>query len=412
MNRSEKIRILTESAKYDVSCSSSGSNRKSKKGGIGNGNVSGICHSWSEDGRCISLLKILYTNYCIYDCDYCINRKRNDIERAIFEPRELANLVIEFYRRNYIEGLFLSSGVYKSPDETMSRLLEVARILRKEYKFGGYIHMKAIPGVSQDLLDKLGELVDRVSVNIELATPDAMRKYAPDKKKTDILRPMSGIRNGILQNREDRKAFKHAPKYVPAGQSTQMIVGAGKDTDYTLLKESESLYDNMKLKRVYYSAFVPIKSTIHLKNINEAPLLREHRLYQSDFLLRRYSFKVDEILSPEKPVLDTALDPKANWAMNHLDVFPVELTTASYHDLLRIPGIGPKSARRIVKSRKYSGLTPEFLRKMGVVWKRAQYFITIKGKFPGEKVRTYEDLRRRVSDKLDRQQLSIFDMVT
>lgn len=271
--------------------------------------------------------------------------------------------------------------------------------------------MKVIPGATQDLIDELGKLVDRISVNIELAGEDAMKKYAPEKKKSDILRPMVGIKDGILQNREDRKIFKYAPKYVPAGQSTQMIVGAGNDTDYTLLKESESLYTNMKLKRVYYSAFMPVKSSRFLKDVDKAPLLREHRLYQSDFLLRKYSFKVDEILTPERPTLDTGLDPKANWALTHIDYFPMEITTASYQDLLRILGVGPKSASRIVKARRYSRLTPEFLKKMGVVWKRAQYFILIKGKFAGEKVLNYEDLRLRVSDKLDRQQLSIFDMV-
>ena len=382
----EKLRILSDAAKYDVSCSSSGSSRKNTNNGLGNAAINGICHSWSADGRCISLLKILMTNYCIYDCKYCINRKDNDIERAILNPDEIVKLTINFYRRNYIEGLFLSSGIIKSADYTMELMIAVAKKLRLEEKFNGYIHMKVIPGASRQLINEIGLYVDRVSVNIEFAENTALKLLAPDKKATDISTSMGLIRKNMIENMEDKKIFKSTPSFIPAGQTTQMIIGASGESDYAILARSENLYKNFDLKRVYYSGYVPVnKSGILVSTEQAVPMIREHRLYQADWLLRFYDFKADEILDEKDPFVDPLLDPKTNWAIKNSHFFPIEINKASYKDLLRVPGIGVTSAKRIVMTRKYSTIRYEHLKKLGVVIKRAKYFITVNGEFLGFK---------------------------
>ena len=346
----EKLKILADSAKYDASCSSSGSSRKNVNNGIGNGHVSGICHSWGADGRCISLLKILMTNSCMYDCKYCINRATNSVKRATFTPREIADLTINFYKRNYIEGLFLSSAVIKSPDYTMEMLVKTVNILRNEYNFNGYIHCKTIPGCSQELIDKLGNLVDRMSINIELPSNHSLKLLAPQKEKTGILKPMSYISNNIEQNKLIKNKFK--PKFVPAGQTTQMIIGATPETDLKILKLSESLYKKLKLKRVYYSAYISVNDDKNLPTLEAPPLLRENRLYQADWLLRFYGFKADELLDETHPNFNHILDPKCDWALRHIDEFPIEINAADYFTLLRIPGIGIISAKKIIRARR------------------------------------------------------------
>lgn len=379
----DKLKVLADAAKYDVSCSSSGSSRKNKKGGVGNAHTSGICHSWSDDGRCISLLKILFTNYCIYDCAYCVNRASNDLPRAAFTPDEVVNLTINFYRRNYIEGLFLSSAIYKSPNYTMELLLETVKKLREEVKFNGYIHLKAIPGADQALIERAGEYVDRMSVNIELPSTNGLKLLAPQKKRESIIKPMGLITSKIFQNIESKRKFKSAPNFVPAGQSTQLIVGATRDNDMNILTLSEALYKQFKLKRVYYSAYVPIASHPNLPSISGPPLLREHRIYQADWLLRFYGFKAKELLDMDNPNFDEDLDPKCGWAVRNIHLFPVEVNRVDYEMLLRVPGIGVKSARRIIAARRTSNLNYDDLKKIGVVIKRAKYFITCKGKFYG-----------------------------
>ena len=407
MDLLDKLSILADAAKYDVSCSSSGSNRKNTPGGIGNGARTGICHSWSDDGRCISLLKILFTNYCIYNCTYCINRAGNERPRAAFTPRELADLTINFYRRNYIEGLFLSSAVLRNPDYTMEQLLKTVRILRKEYKFNGYIHLKAIPGADLSLIFEAGKYADRMSVNIELPTRQSLKMLAPEKDFTAILTPMKNIGQAIRQNQEEKKKYRKAGPFVPAGQSTQLIVGASPETDYQVLKVSENLYGQFNMRRIYYSAYVPVNKDSILPALKSPPLLREHRLYQADWLLRFYKFRADELLSEEKPDFDLELDPKANWALRHLEYFPVEINKADYELLLRVPGIGVKSARRIVTARRNGSLSYYDLEKFGTVLKRARYFITCQGKYYGIPIR--EDLvKSRLLSAGDRQQLSLF----
>ncbi|MDD2481145.1 MAG: putative DNA modification/repair radical SAM protein [Lutispora sp.] len=381
MNLIEKIKILSDSAKYDVSCSSSGSNRKNKKGGIGNAAPSGICHSWAPDGRCISLLKILFTNSCIYDCKYCVNRSSNDVPRASFTPDELVNLTINFYRRNYIEGLFLSSAICISPDHTMELLLKSIKRLREEENFNGYIHVKAIPGANKTLIEETGKYVDRMSVNIELPSSQSLKLLAPQKTKESIIKPMGLIKSGIIQNQEEKHKFKSAPQFVPGGQSTQLIIGATKDNDLKILKLSESLYHSYNLKRVYYSAYIPVSSHPNLPTISGPPLLREHRLYQADWLLRFYGFNSSELLNEENPNFDELLDPKSGWAIRNIDKFPVEINKADYFTLLRVPGIGVKSAQRILQARKVTVLGFDDLKKLGIVLKRAKYFITCKGKY-------------------------------
>ena len=408
----EKLRILSDAAKYDVSCSSSGSSRKNTNNGLGNAAINGICHSWSADGRCISLLKILMTNYCIYDCKYCINRKDNDIERAILSPDEIVKLTINFYRRNYIEGLFLSSGIIKSADYTMELMIAVAKKLRLEEKFNGYIHMKVIPGASRQLINEIGLYVDRVSVNIEFAENTALKLLAPDKKATDISTSMGLIRKNMIENSEDKKIFKSTPSFIPAGQTTQMIIGASGESDYAILSRSENLYKNFDLKRVYYSGYVPVnKSGILVSTEQAVPMIREHRLYQADWLLRFYDFKADEILDEKDPFVDPLLDPKTNWAIKNSHFFPIEINRASYKELLRVPGIGVTSAKRIVMTRKYSTIRYEHLKKLGIVIKRAKYFIVVNGEFLGFKKENPELLRNALmeKEKMVTEQLRLFN---
>ena len=385
MDISEKLRILSDAAKYDASCSSSGSQRKNTPGGIGSGSQCGICHSFAADGRCISLLKILLTNYCIYDCQYCINRSSNDVERAAFTPKEIADLTMGFYKRNYIEGLFLSSAVIKSPDHTAELMIETLSILRHQYKFNGYIHAKAIPGASQELIERLGLLADRMSVNIELPSSASLKTFAPQKTKENILSPMKQIKNSIIQSKHELTVYRHAPTFAPSGQSTQMIIGASPESDKSILTLSENLYDKFKLKRVFFSAYIPLGKN-PLLPVTAPPLLREHRLYQADWLLRFYGFRANELLSDENPNFSTLIDPKCEWALRHLDLFPVEINTASYQMILRVPGIGVRNALKIVKARKYTSLSFSDLKKMRVSLKRAQYFITANGK-------TFNDMR-------------------
>ena len=408
----EKLRILSDAAKYDASCSSSGSSRKNTSNGLGNAAYSGICHSWSADGRCVSLLKILMTNHCIYDCKYCINRKSNDIERAILTPDEIVRLTINFYRRNYIEGLFLSSGVIKNADYTMEQMIAVAKKLRLEENFNGYIHMKVIPGASQELIHEIGLYVDRVSVNIELAENKALKLLAPDKKPNDISTSMGLIRKNQIQNIEEKKLFKSTPSFIPAGQTTQMIIGAGGESDFAILNRSENLYKNFGLKRVYYSAYVPVNKSGILANTDAVPMLREHRIYQADWLLRFYNFKAEEILDEKNPFIDPLLDPKANWAVQNWHLFPMEINRASYKDLIRIPGIGVTSAKRIVMARRHNVIKYEHLKKLGVVIKRAKYFITVNGEFMGFRKESPELIRNALmeKEKVEMQQLKLFNI--
>ncbi len=369
MELKDKLEILSDAAKYDASCSSSGSNRNNKQGGIGNAHYSGICHSFTSDGRCVSLLKILLTNSCIYDCKYCINRKSNDVKRAMFTPEEIANITINFYRRNYIEGLFLSSAIIKSPNYTMELLYQTLYLLRTKYKFNGYIHVKAIPGSDENLIKKVGALADRISTNVELPSNESLKLLAPDKKEDKIKNTMSTIKS------------IRSKSIVPAGQTTQLIIGATKDSDYSIMKLSENLYNDSKLKRVYYSAYVPVNKDNVLPMIKEVPLKRENRLYQADWLLRYYNFKVDDILTQESPNFNLLLDPKADYALKHINLYPVEVNTASYNTLLKVPGIGVTSAKRIISSRRFTKINFDILKKLGVVLKRAKYFITCDGKY-------------------------------
>ncbi len=373
----EKLKILAESAKYDVSCASSGTSRSGKKGMVGSAAGWGICHSFAEDGRCISLLKIMLTNYCMYDCAYCINRRSNDLPRATLSVTELVDLTIEFYRRNYIEGLFLSSGVVRSPDYTMERLVRVVKDLRLIHRFNGYIHMKSIPGASQELVNEAGLYADRLSVNIEIPNEKSLQTLAPEKDFKSVFAPMRYIQQGVLQSAEERKRFRHAPRFAPAGQSTQMIIGATADTDKDILRLSSALYQRPTMKRVYYSGFIPVNDYDNrLPALKQPPLVRENRLYQADWLLRFYEFKVDEIVNDAYPELDLEVDPKLSWALRNPHMFPVDINKADYELLLRVPGIGVKSAKMIVVSRRYSRLGSEQLKKIGVVMKKAQYFIT------------------------------------
>lgn len=414
----EKLEILTASAKYDVACTSSGSDRKSQAGGMGNAVSMGICHSFSADGRCISLLKVLMTNSCVYDCAYCVNRKSNPTRRAAFSPEELADLTMQFYRRNYIEGLFLSSGIMRNPDYTTEQLIAALQLLRNDYQFGGYIHVKAIPGADDVLLSRLGLLADRMSVNIELPSKESLGRLAPDKSKQSILKPMALIRNKITENRSDIVKYNHAPRFSPAGQSTQMIVGATPDTDYQILNLTEGLYRNYGLKRIFFSAYTPVVEHSLLPSLDtKPPLLREHRLYQADWLLRFYGFEAKELLDEAAPNFNPLLDPKCSWAINHREQFPVEINRAPYEMLLRIPGIGVRSAQRIIKARRAGALDFHALKKLGVVLKRAQFFITCRGRpLEGLKVSEHTLLRSLMSGQQllpfqqpKYEQLSLFD---
>ncbi len=378
----QKLNILADAAKYDVACTSSGTARSNDGTGMGSCERSGICHSYSADGRCISLLKILFTNECIYDCKYCINRRSNDVIRTSFTPDEVCTLTIEFYRRNYIEGLFLSSGILRSPDYTMELIYAAIYKLRKEYNFQGYIHVKAIPGASKELIQKVGFLADRMSVNLELPTAESLKLLAPHKTRKNILTPMRLVQNRMAENKQELALYRNAPGFVPAGQSTQMIIGATPETDFQIMQVAQSLYQRFELKRVFYSAFIHVNedSLLPARTDEGPPLLREHRLYQADWLLRYYHFRAEELLSEENPNFNVLFDPKCNWALKHLGQFPVEINRADYKMLLRVPGLGYKSAVRIVKARRVGTLDFSDLKKIGVVLKRAMYFITCNGK--------------------------------
>lgn len=377
----EKLRILADAAKYDAACTSSGVDRKNGSMGTGNAVACGICHSFSADGRCISLLKILLTNDCCYDCVYCVNRVGNDTERATFSPDEVCTLTMGFYRRNYIEGLFLSSAVYRNPSYTMELIYETVLRLRTVYHFHGYIHVKAIPGADPQLIQQTGFLVDRMSCNLELPTAEGLRRLAPNKPRRQLLKPMRQIQQQITVSKHEVALYRHAQPFVPAGQSTQMIIGATGESDYQIMSVSEALYGRFKMKRVFYSAYVGVNEDSRLPAVGSMPpLLREHRLYQADWLMRFYGFKAAELLSERQPNFNLLLDPKCDWAVRHLEVFPVEVMTADYYQLLRVPGLGVNSARRICRARRYGGLQFEDLKKMGVVLKRAMYFITCQGR--------------------------------
>ena len=416
MDMLEKLTILADAAKYDAACTSSGMDRAARPGGLGATMACGCCHSFSADGRCITLLKVLQSNACSYDCTYCVNRRTNDTRRATFTPRELADLTMQFYRRNYIEGLFLSSAVVNNPDYTCELMLETLRILRQEYHFYGYIHAKAIPGASAPLLTQLGLLADRMSVNIELPSETSLQLLAPDKKREDILVPMGFLRDGIAQGRQDMVKYRHAPRFAPAGQSTQLIVGATPESDLQILNLSSALYEKYALKRVFFSAYLPVVEHRNLPALTtKPPLLREHRLYQADWLMRFYHFEAAELLDAQNPNFDPYVDPKCGWALRHLEQFPVEVNRADYELLLRVPGIGVKSARRILTARKTGSLDFDGLKKLGVVLKRAKYFVLCRGKAAPGIVMTHQAiLRALLSDSaLDSlqqgEQLSLFD---
>ena len=420
MDLMEKLNILADAAKYDAACTSSGVTRGGRAGTIGNASNSGCCHSFSADGRCVSLLKVLMTNHCRYDCAYCVNRRSNDLPRAAFTPRELCELTIQFYRRNYIEGLFLSSAVLKSPDYTTEQMIEALRLLRTEYHFNGYIHAKAIPGADPLLTHQLGLLADRLSVNIELPSEQSLNLLCPDKSKGAILAPMAQIRDGAAQSKAELKLYRHAPKFAPAGQSTQMIVGATPENDLHILRLSAGLYQKYGLKRVFFSAYMPVSDNKLLPAPAgfKPPLLREHRLYQADWLMRFYGFSAGEILDEDHPNFDAALDPKSDWALRHPEFFPVELNKAPYEVILRVPGIGVRGAQRIVTARRVGPLTFEGVKRLGIVMKRAQYFITCSGHFlPGLKsgqdtvYRRLAGLEREALPAGQGEQLSLFDQV-
>ena len=438
METMQKLSILADAAKYDVACTSSGIKRRAKHGSLGNASPAGCCHSFSADGRCITLLKVLMTNVCICDCAYCVNRKSNDVVRAAFDPRELADLTIAFYRRNYIEGLFLSSGVIVSPDYTSELMERTLRILREEYRFRGYIHAKAVPGTSPELVARIGRLADRMSVNLELPSPESLALLAPDKSQHDIVAPMRQIRDSIATDADTRALMRKRMTYAtqiavprkerpfsPAGQSTQMIIGATPESDFQILSLSAALYRTMSLKRVFFSAYLPVSSDKRLPQGAEVQLNREHRLYQADWLLRFYGFDVTEIIDAEHPFLETDVDPKVNWALNHLDVFPIEVNTAPLEVLLRVPGIGAVGARKIITARKARSLGEAELRKLGIAYKRARYFITAGGRYCGRGMRfTREDLHAQLAAPINagrhgiraRQncegQLSLFDAIS
>ncbi len=370
----EKLTILADAAKYDVSCASSGSKRKNTADGLGNSNGMGICHTYTQDGRCVSLLKILLTNHCIFDCAYCVSRSSNDVKRAAFTVDEVVDLTINFYRRNYIEGLFLSSGIFKSADYTMERLVRIAKNLRTLHKFNGYIHLKAIPGASDELIHEAGLYADRLSVNLEMPSERSLKKVAPEKSFADAYKPMNYLTEAITGYKEEKKALIKTPDFAPAGQSTQMVIGASPETDREILTLSASLYNDQQLKRVYYSGYVPISDDSRLPSLSAPPLRRENRLYQADWLMRFYGYRADEIVDDAQPNLDEEVDPKLSYALRHPEMFPVDINTAPYEMILRIPGVGVKSAKKIVHSRKFRPLRREHLRRIGVVWKRAQYF--------------------------------------
>ncbi|MFD1770058.1 putative DNA modification/repair radical SAM protein [Sphingobacterium suaedae] len=375
----EKLTILADAAKYDVSCSSSGSSRKNNNNGLGNTGT-GICHTYTEDGRCVSLLKILLTNHCIYDCAYCVSRKSNDIKRAAFTVKEVVDLTISFYRRNYVEGLFLSSGIFKDADYTMERLVLVAKTLREQYHFNGYIHLKAIPGASPELIHAAGTYADRLSVNLEIPTEVGLKLLAPDKNRKDMIGPITYLRNQLLRTEEEKQLFKHTPHFAPAGQSTQMIIGAANESDKQIISVAQYFYSHFKMKRVYYSGYVPISFDSRLPAIgSHIPTIRENRLYQTDWLMRFYGYRADEIVNDDHPLLDLDVDPKLGWALRNMHIFPIDVNTAPRNLLLRIPGVGVSSVQKILATRKFGCLSLDTLKKIGVVTSRAKYFITCRG---------------------------------
>ncbi|SMB88362.1 Radical SAM domain protein [Hymenobacter roseosalivarius DSM 11622] len=392
----EKLSILADAAKYDVSCSSSGGKRKNENKGLGNAEGMGICHSYTEDGRCVSLLKILLTNYCIFDCAYCVSRRSNDVKRAAFTVDEVVDLTMNFYRRNYIEGLFLSSGIFKDSDYTMERLVRIVKKLRTEHKFNGYIHVKTIPGASPELIAEAGLYADRLSVNIELPSELSLQNLAPEKNYKEILTPMKQIHQGIVQNKEEKALFKKVPAFAAAGQSTQLIVGASDENDHQILQLSDSLYKGYGLKRVYYSGYVPVTDDARLPQLTRPPVIREHRLYQSDWLIRFYGFQADEILDPLHPHLDLEIDPKLAWALRNRHVFPVDVQTADYEMILRVPGVGARSAKRIIAARRFAPLSLDHLHKFGVVLKRAKFFLTCRGQALDSREYDEQSLRRQI----------------
>ena len=372
----EKLNVLADAAKYDVSCSSSGSKRANTSGTLGNSSGMGICHTYTEDGRCVSLLKILLTNHCIFDCAYCVTRKSNDIKRVAFKVQEVVDVTMNFYRRNYIEGLFLSAGIFKDPDYTMERLVQVAKKLRLEERFNGYIHLKSIPGASDELMREAGLYADRLSVNIEIPTKEGLKLLAPDKKHSDFIKPMAKVRDEIIQYKSEKKIIKSTPKYAPGGQSTQMIVGASGETDHQIIQTANFFYNQFKLKRVYYSGYVPISTDARLPQIGSAvPILRENRLYQADWLMRFYGFQADEIANNDFPFLETDIDPKLAWALRNMHLFPVDINTAEREMLLRIPGVGTRSVSKILNARRFSRLNEHHLIRIGIAMNRAKYFI-------------------------------------
>jgi putative DNA modification/repair radical SAM protein len=406
----KKLKVLADAAKYDVSCASSGVERSNNKvKGLGNATAAGICHSWTSDGRCVSLLKILMSNDCVYDCAYCINRVSNDAKRESFTPEEIAKLTIEFYRRNYIEGLFLSSAVFKNPDYTMEQIYKAVELIRKKHGFNGYIHVKAIPNADMTIIRKTGFLVDRLSMNIELPTQSGLKLLAPQKSMKSLLAPMEDIGKCIIYNKEEKKKYKTSPNFVPGGQSTQMIVGATNDTDFSLLSASQKLYDSFNLKRVYYSAYIPVVDKPNLPSIYSAPpLKREHRLYQADWLMRFYYFRSDELLDRANQNFDLEFDPKICWAMRNIHEFPKEVNRISYEELLRIPGIGPVSAKRIIRQRKLAPVTYEGLKKIGVVLKRAKFFLLCSGKYHGGINIDPEQIKYKLGDMEKSRQISFW----
>ena len=371
----EKLSILADAAKYDVSCASSGSDRKNNNKGLGNAS-NGICHAYTEDGRCVSLLKILLTNHCIFDCAYCVSRKSNDVKRAAFTVQEVVDLTINFYRRNYIEGLFLSSGIFKNADYTMERLVSVAKKLRTEHRFNGYIHLKTIPGASDELVEEAGLWADRLSINVEMPTEKSLALLAPDKNRADMLKPMQFLKDAIIRNKEEKKLFSKTPMFAPAGQSTQMVIGATPETDLEILWLANGFYKKYNMRRVYYSGYVPISNDNRLPAIGTpVPMIRENRLYQADWLMRFYGFKVQEIVNRENPLLDTDIDPKLSWALRNLHLFPIDINKADYNLIVRVPGIGIQSATKICAARKFSNLSIINLKKIGITYSRAKYFI-------------------------------------
>ena len=408
---SEKLSILADAAKYDASCSSSGSKRANKDKGLGNSDGMGICHSYTEDGRCVSLLKILFSNVCIYDCAYCVSRRSNDVQRASFTVQEVVALTLNFYRRNFIEGLFLSSGIFKSADATMEKLVRVARTLRNEHNFNGYIHIKAIPGASEDLLHEAGLYADRLSVNIEIPSEPSLQKVAPEKNYSDIITPMNFLSEEHIRLVDERKVIRSAPKFMPAGQSTQLIVGASPDSDWQILNLADGLYKEQKLKRVYYSGYVPIATDERVPSVSAPPLLRENRVYQADWLLRFYRFSLDEIVTPEAPDLDLEVDPKLGYALRNPQTFPVDINRADYEMILRVPGIGVKSARKIVSARRFQRITWDNLKDLGVATRRARYFISCPGLTAApdwDTPRLRSELIAPASRPLESPQLSLF----